>query len=279
MRSADRTNAEETLTSYGPGYRYQPYWSPDGAKLAFTDDSMTIRIYDRETKTTTRVDQDQWILHEELAETRFAWSADSRWLAYDRLMDNRKRAIWLYDAEDNRSHQATSGFYSDQSPAFDPAGEYLFFLTDRRFEPSYASLQPTWIYANTTQIAAVPLRQDVASPLAPRNDAEGDEAEDGDEDDVDADGDDGSDKSAGDKEEKEGEDAEPIEIDLEDFERRLVVLPPAAGNYADLWAADGKVVYRRLSRTGADDEAEPILFYDLKEREEETILENADAMF
>ena len=30
----------------------------------------------------------------------------------------------------------------------------------------------TWIYPNTTNIVAVPLSSDVASPLAPRNDEE-----------------------------------------------------------------------------------------------------------
>ena len=157
-------------------------------------------------------------------------------------------------------HQVTEGFYIDYSPVFDPDGKYLYLLTDRKLSPSYSELQPTWIYANTTQIAAVSLRNSVPSPLAPRNDDESDDEEEE------------EDKSKKDKDKKKK--PEPVEIDFEDFERRLVVLPPKAGNYASLQAAPGKVVYRRRPRTGSGESKSDAVFYDLEEREEETILED-----
>ena len=55
-----------------------------------------------------------------------------------------------------------------------------------------------------------------------------------------------------------------------------MLLPPAAGNYTDLYAAQGKVVYRRLPLAGSADEKSPIVYYDLKEREEKTVLAEAD---
>ena len=283
VRSTDRANKEETLTNFGPGYRYQLFWSPNSEKLVFIDNTMAIQVFDRETKTTTEIDQDRWKFHGELTDTRFDWSADSRWLAYDRILRNGKRAVFLYDTKDNKSHQVTTGFYDDWSPTFDPDGNYLFLFTERQFEPSYASLQPTWIYANSTQIAAVSLRKDVASPLAPRNDeessneesandSEGDKSETGN----DAKKDSKEDSAQADDKKKGAEEAEPVEIDLDNFERRLVVVSPKAGNYADLSASAGKAIYRRLPRTGSGEEASPILFYDLKERKEETILDDAD---
>ena len=33
IRSADYKGSEETITKLGPGYRYQPYWSPDSRKV------------------------------------------------------------------------------------------------------------------------------------------------------------------------------------------------------------------------------------------------------
>ncbi|HEY8549388.1 MAG TPA: PDZ domain-containing protein, partial [Vicinamibacterales bacterium] len=68
----------------------------------------------------------------------------------------------------------------------------------------------------------------------------------------------------------------PVAIDLEDFERRLVVLPPKPGNYGELAAIPGKVLYHKHTRTGGDDEKNPIVAYDLKERKEETIVEDAN---
>jgi tricorn protease len=52
---------EQKLTSYGPGYRYQIFWSPDSLKLAFIDKTMTIYIYDTKTQKTTKVDQGLWM--------------------------------------------------------------------------------------------------------------------------------------------------------------------------------------------------------------------------
>ncbi len=105
------------------------------------------------------------------------------------------------------------------------------------------------IFANTTQVAAVPLRAGAASPLAVRNDEEEGEDEDGEED--------GEDKEEGKKGKKckkqkdedgdEDEDGvEPVEIDVEGFEGRIVVLPAEAGNCRNLRAAAGKVSEYRL---------------------------------
>jgi len=57
-------------------------------------------------------------------------------------------------------------------PVFDPDGKYLYFLSDRSFTPSYSDMDGTWIYANSTQVVAVPLLKDMPSPLAPRDDEE-----------------------------------------------------------------------------------------------------------
>ncbi|MDX1583546.1 MAG: PDZ domain-containing protein, partial [Thermoanaerobaculia bacterium] len=70
---------------------------------------------------------------------------------------------------------------------------------------------------------------------------------------------------------------DPVEIDLEGFEERLVVLPPPAGNYAYPQAVKGKLVFRRLPLKGADEEVpSPLLFWDLEEREEKKILDDVD---
>ncbi len=159
-----------TLTSYGPGFRYQAYWSPDSKKLAFIDNSMTIRIYNLVTEKTVEVDQGLWMFHGELENFSVSWSLGSRWIAYHRGLDNRNGAIFLFDTETNDRHQVTSGYYSDAYPAFDPDGNYLYYLSNRTFSPEYSDVDNSFIYPNTTNVVAVPLRSDVESPLAPRND-------------------------------------------------------------------------------------------------------------
>jgi tricorn protease len=262
IRPADGNGEEEKLTSIGPGYRYTPYWSPDSKKLAFVDQAKVIHHYDIDRRRLTEIDQDIWMNHGGLANFQVSWSPDSRWMAYSRGLDNRASAVFLYDTQEGRLHQATSGYYSDFGPTFDPDGKYLYFYSNRHFRPLYSDFDNSWIYPNATNIVAVALNADVPSPLAPRNDEEAAKAED-----------------AGEKPEEkkeEGTAAKPVAIELENFEQRLVVLPPDPGNFGELEAVSGKVIFRRAPNTGSGDDESPIVYYDLKEREEKTIIGDAD---
>ena len=169
---------EQTLTKLGPGFRYRPQWSPDSKRIAFIDQAMRINLFDFDARTNQVIGRQLWLHHDELSRFNLSWSADSRWLAWAQDLDTGNSAIALYDCKSNALHQVTSGFYNDELPVFDPDGKYLFFRTGRTFAPAYSELDQTWIYANTSVLAAVPLRKDVLSPLAPRNDEEGDKAKD-----------------------------------------------------------------------------------------------------
>lgn len=261
IRPADGSGAEEQLTHYGPGFRYHLAWSPDGKKLAFIDQTMTISIFDRDSKKTTTVDTARYYYEGQLEGFAPRWSSDSRWLAYQRdLPATQHNAVFLFDTRSGTRTQVTSGYYNDYNPVFDPDGKYLYFLTDRHFAPDYSAVDNTWIYANATDIAAVPLRNDVPSPLAPRDDEERPAP-----------------KTKADSSKSDTARA-AVNVDLGGFEDRVVLLPAAAGNYTDLNAVSGKVIYRRLPRTGAasDDRKTPIVFWDLKDRKEQTLLEDGN---
>ena len=269
IRPADGSGAEERLTSLGAGFRYTPFWSPDSKKLAFIDQAKRIRIYDRDGGRVIEVDQDIWMTHGGLANFEASWSPDSRWLAYSRGIENTQGAIFLFDTRTGERHQVTSGYYPSSRPVFDPDGKYLYFLSNRTFRPSYSDVDNSWVYPNTTNVVAVALRPDVASPLAPRNDEE--EVKD-----EDADGDEKKKEDDAKEEDGEKKGEKAVEIELDGFERRLVVLPPSAGNYSDLKAVSGKIILHRRPNTGSADEDSPIVYWDLKEREEKTIIKDAD---
>ena len=267
--SEDGSN-EEKLSSFGPGYRYQIYWSPDSKKISFVDQTMTIRIFNLDTKKTTTVDQGLWMYEGSLSSFKPDWSADSRWLAYSRGLENRNGNIYLYDTKENKRYQVTSDFYADTQPVFDPDGKYLFFLSNRTFNPVYSDVDNSFIYANTTNIVAVSLKSDIPSLLEPRNDEEELKKEEPEEK-TDAQ------KKDEEKEKKpEEEKVKPVEIEIENFERRLVALPPQAGNYSALNAAKGKVLYIRYPRTGSADRKNALVYYDFKSREEQTVLDDVD---
>ena len=280
IRPADGSGEERTVTKMGPGFRYHIFWSPDGARVAFADQAMNINVADVATGTVKAIDKAIDFYQGGLEGFRAGWSADSRWLTYARAVDQQNSQIFLYDARAGTLHEATSEFYSSMAPVFDPEGKYLYCLTNRTFAPSYSDLDNSWVYANTTNVAAIPLRRDVASPLAPRNDVEGEDQKDEGEkkDDDKKDADKKNDKGDKAKEEKK-EPPKPVAIDLEGLEQRLVVLPPQAGNYdgSYLVAVKGKVLYRRLPRTGMPEgEKSPLVFWDLEEREEKTVVGDVD---
>jgi tricorn protease len=262
VEPADGRGEATTLTELGPGYRYTPYWGPNSERVAFVDQAMTIQIADTETGEVTVVDEGQWMYQGGLSTFSVSWSPNGRWMAYSRGLANRHDAVFLYDTQTGERHQVTSNFYHNSRPVFGPDGEYLFLTTNRHHEPVYSGVDNSFVYPNMTKIAAVPLRDDVDSPLVPRNDEEtGEDEED-------------SENGNGDEEENGDE---PIAIDLDGFEQRMVVLPPEAGNYPALAAASGKVIYHRAPRSGSGDEQAPIVYFDLEEREEKTIVGDADA--
>ena len=175
LRAADGSGTEQKVTSLGPGFRYTPYSSPDSKKIAFIDQAMKIRVYDIAASRVIDVDQSpDWISHGGLEPFRFQWSPDSRWLSYARpAATTSNNAIFLYDTKAGKLQQATSGYLNDTQPVFDPEGKYLFYASDRSFEPVYGNFDNSSTYPNPTQIVAVALRKDVKSPLPARNDAEG----------------------------------------------------------------------------------------------------------
>jgi len=270
LASAAGSEEPKVLTSFGAGYRYPVHWAPDSKQVAFIDQTQTIRVYNIVSRQITVVDSTRWLSHGGKQAFTLNWSADSRWLTYTRTLQNQHNAVFLHDTESAATHQVTAGFYDDAQPVFDPDGKYLYYLTNRTLSPTYSDLDGSWVYINTTNITAVPLRKDVPGPLEPRND----KVEIEDEAEVKEDEEKSDTEESDDTEEKE--EFAPVEIDLEGFEQRAVLLPPDAGNYTDLQAVSGKVLYRRIPRSGSKDEKAAIVSYDIEEREEEVILGDAD---
>ncbi len=252
IADAGGLSTAKTVTSYGPGYRYRLFWSPDGGKIAFVTEKREIRIFDIKTGGTVTVGRCGGRNHDHLNAVRLNWSPDSRWLVYSRPVNDRGSAIFAYEVNAGRSFQLTSGYYEDSSPVFDPAGRYLYYLTSRTFAPLFSNFDASWIFVNSTNIALVPLTEEVPSPFLPKDDGP-------------AKGPAPAAASSGD-----------IRIAVDGFEKRMVLLPVEAGNYGGLKALPGKVIYQRYPNTGSRERTAPVLWYDLDRREEQTIIDNTD---
>jgi tricorn protease len=277
IRDFTKGSKETQLTTLGPGFRYNLYWSPDSKKISYVDQTMTIRVFNMDFKEIDDVDQDLTLFEGGLRGWRCSWSSDSRWMAYARTLENGNGAVFIYDSNDKEVTQATSGFYSDINPTFDPDGEYLYLMTNRSFTPVYSDFDNTWTYPNATQLAAIALRADVESLLAAENDTVAIVADTDEDVDSDEEGDAG--EKANEDEADDGDDADEeedksVEIEFEYFERRLMVLPPDAGNMGGLSAVSGKVAYIRFPNSGSSGGSFALKYYDLEEKEEKTVMED-----
>ncbi len=272
LREAGKPESEKKLTSYGAGFRYNLFWSPDSKKLAFIDKAMKIYVYDRISGQTTPIDQGARMTEGPLEAFTPNWSPDSRFLAYDRDLPNNHRAVFIYDLEGHQLHPVTTGYYSCGNPAFDPAGKYLFVTTSQAFNPIYSDQDNTFIYPNSTQLAAIVLKKTTPSPLYPKDDTVAQTEEHA--------------TPPASKPpvvpspaaEASAKAAHPpaVTIDFEGLESRLILLPDEPGNYGNLSAADGKLIYLRQPNTGSAEKAQALKFFDLDKRKSRTILADVD---
>jgi tricorn protease len=162
VMSADGSGARQ-LSRTGLGFKSNPVWSPDSNRIAFVDYANTIFIHTIAGSDTRRVDADEWG-----SEPQLNWSSDSSWLVYNKMGDNALRSIWLYDIDGRSTHQVTKGGFDDNTPTFERAGKYLFFISTRNYSgPTFSFSARQFIYPNEDTLVAVPLRKEIPSPLLP----------------------------------------------------------------------------------------------------------------
>lgn len=169
LSPGDGSEAARRLTHDGSAFRFDPDWSPDSKKIFFYDKSGSMFIHYLDTEETEQFDQDPFA-----AGPNVSWSHDSNWLAYTRVLDESTRTqIRVLNVESGETFAVSSGHFSDDAPAFDRRGDFLFYTSNRDFsQPEYEDVGTTFIYNNTQVLIAVPLRSDVANPLLPTSDEE-----------------------------------------------------------------------------------------------------------
>lgn len=266
-------NTPRKLTSYGPGFRYSIFWSPDSKKLAFIDKAMKIKIYDIEADKTVTVDHALHYLHGSLENFSCSWSPDGRWLTFSHDLDNNHSAVFVYDYKNKNLHQVTSGFYSCTDPVFDSEGKYIYLLTNQSFSPSYSDIDNSFIYANSTQLATITLKSSTPSVLYPKNDTVKITPSEPVTKVVEVKH---KFKSSVDTVQKIIVKVKPVDIDFEDIESRLEILPLSAGNYHKPGSIKDKIIYLKFPPDDVKDGKPSLKIYDFEKKEEKSIIDNVD---
>ncbi|MDH3197817.1 MAG: S41 family peptidase, partial [Candidatus Krumholzibacteria bacterium] len=226
------------LTEHKDGYRHTLRWSPDSKKIAFADQTLRCYILDVASKKITEVDRAAYEHVDVSLDVKpiydFAWSPDSRFLAYSKMDENLVYGVYVYALEEGKVHRVSQPIYNDFGPVFSADGEHLFFVSNRRFDPTFCDFEWEMVYKKVAGIYALTLRKDGAPVLPFKSDEEGVDDEKGK-------GEKKSDEEKkGDEEKKE---AVRVRIDFDGIADRIEHLPLPRGNYRSLAAGEKALFY------------------------------------
>jgi tricorn protease len=210
-----------------------------------------------------------------------AWAPDGRWLAYSMPTAGATaeiRVVFVDEQGKTELKTQTKPVLADRRPSFSQDGKFLYFLSERIFNPVYDDLRFSLGFPEGTIPCLVTLQANTLSPLEPVARAPGDpipsdsKKKDGEKDD--------EDKQAKDSEKKDEKKVEPIEIDTDGFADRIIALPVPEGRYGEIHAAgENKVMYTKTGVKGAIGQpwmsAEPAADYDLYSYDFSDLKENS----
>ncbi|MBV8245461.1 MAG: PD40 domain-containing protein, partial [Candidatus Eremiobacteraeota bacterium] len=161
-----------------------------------------------------------------------AFSPDGRFIAYTWWPNTDVSIIRIAKVKSGKVHDVTTPLRIDSSPAWDPEGKYLFFISTRDFNPVYDALSFDLSFPAAMRPFVVTLRSDVPSPLVPkprpvhRTDPH--------------------------REEEDEKERPPVavEIDFEGIGGRVLGLPVEEGHYGQIVAARHRVLFTRFEVRG-----------------------------
>jgi tricorn protease len=166
----------------------------------------------------------------------YAWSPGGGYLAFSMNNPNMYSALHIWSAKESKLRRVSSGIFNEDSPAWDPAGDYLYFLAYHEFRPQLSLIEFDFAANRLRGIFALALRKEVKNPFPPESDEvaiKKDKAKD----------DKGKDEKGEKAKEKEPEEPKDRGIDFDGLERRATRVPLDANNYSGLRVKTDALVY------------------------------------
>jgi tricorn protease len=230
------------LTKGNDTYIFNILWSPDSKKILYSDKKFFLKYVDIETKNIVTVTQSKtWEIRD------FSWSPDSKWIAFsDRTLNNTMTQVFLYNLATKTISSVTNPWHSSYNPVFSQDGKYLFFVSNRDFNPIYSHTEWNHAYVDMAKIYFVTLQKELRNPLLPDN----------------------SPIKIQKDEEPKFQKATNIRVDFDNIHNRIVNLPIEAGSYSNLYSVENKLYYVYYSSLTKKHE---IKYYDFGKKKEKSL--------
>jgi tricorn protease len=257
----DGAGAAVALSTDNVGQLDGLLWAPDGKRLAVGDHDGKLLVVSVEQKRIVEVADDAFGRMGD-----YAWSPDGQWLAFSLGEHTGARSLHIWGVADGQVRRVTDGMFTVGGPSWDPAGDYLFFLSDREFAPQISAIE--WNFAGNRQtgVFAMALRKDVKHLFPPESDEVSVEAAKP------------ADAKPADAKPADAKAAAPaVRIDFDGLAGRVVAVPVPAANINGLAAVKGHLLF---STTGApfygrdSYERTKLHIYDLKAREASELVDD-----
>ncbi len=253
VKAQDGTGSPRKIKIPGAGFYDELTFSPDGRKLVLTDNSLTLWIVDLATAASKKIASERLYAPTRYKMLHGSWSPDSRFVAYTLSGPTYIRSAYVYSVDEDKSRPLTDGLSDVSDPVFDKGGKLLFFLasTDAGPQRNWFSLQNTDAKP-TNAIYVATLKKGTPSPVAKESDEE--KAE--------------KDADPADKTARVSKKVDPVVIDFDGFDLRIVDLPVHRADITDLQAGSaGQLFFLR-----ENDGKKSLQRFDLKDRKTETIV-------
>jgi tricorn protease len=281
----DGLGKPEEITHDFHAMLFQPTWAPDGKRIAFADKDGKLYVVSMDDKKVVQIAQNPRGQMQ-----AYSWSADGGHLAFTLDEHSGMTSVSIWSASDGQVHPVTDTMHYSNFPAWDPAGNYLYFLGVREYQPELSNVEFNFATNRNLSILAVALRKDVKNPFAPESDevtiGKPDESKDkktSEENSSDKKDEKGADKKdakpADKKDDKKEAKKEYIHIDFDGLGDRVTRVPLDAENYGNLVVTSDYLVYTKAGAPYYGRDAFPkteLAIYSIKDRKETTLVEKLD---
>jgi tricorn protease len=254
IATQDGSGKAEQITTGGKAFRYFAEWAPDSKRLAFGDKDGRLYVLTLEDRKLTEV------AHSTRGQILdYAWAPRGVFLAFSMNERNGFSSIHVWSGADAKLHRLTNDYFDSGFPAWDPDGNYLYYISNHDFAPLISGVEFDYATNRQGNIYAMALRKDGKNPFPPESDEVA------------------LTKEETKKDEKKADPPKDLAIDFDGIERRVARVPLEGNNYSNLRAKSGHLIYAVNAPFYYGRQADTknsVRIFSFKDRKETTLLED-----